>query len=81
MRGQEHGHDLVSCGVCFLSLLQVSASLPAHHGQPKLSVIAEVEDRTPQDTPPPKEEAEDDGVNWTLGDNDTTPLLEPSSVP
>ena len=67
--------------VCCLPLLQVSASLPAHHGQPKLSVIAEVEDRSPQDTPLLKEEAEEDRVDWTLGDNDTTPLLEPSSAP
>ena len=66
---------MMSCGVCVccLPLLQVSASLPAHHGQPKLSVIAEVEERTPQDSPLLEEE--------TLGDNDTTPLLEPSSTP
>ena len=63
--------------VCCLPLLQVSASLPAHHSQPKLSVIAEVEDRSPQDTPLLKEEAEEEA----LEDNDTTPLLEPSSAP
>ena len=66
---------MMSHGVCVASLLlQVSAS---HHGQPKLSVIAEVEERTPEDSPLLKEEAEEEA----LEDNDTTPLLEPSSTP